>query len=87
MIKRTTQEEIARLLEEFPAVGLLGPRQVGKTTLAEEIAASIHPAPVYLDLESPAALSRLNEAEDYFETNRDRKQGNFCCWGQLHLNC
>ena len=72
MIKRTTQEEIARLLEEFPAVGLLGPRQVGKTTLAEEIAASIHPAPVYLDLESPAALSRLNEAEDYFETNKDK---------------
>ena len=33
MIKRESQTEIVRLLEEFPAVGILGPRQVGKTKL------------------------------------------------------
>jgi predicted AAA+ superfamily ATPase len=37
MIKRLAQIEITQLLEEFPAVGALGPRQIGKTTLAEMI--------------------------------------------------
>jgi hypothetical protein len=34
MIPRLVQSKVAQLLEEFPAVALLGPRQVGKTTLA-----------------------------------------------------
>lgn len=55
------------LLDEFPAVGVLGPRQVGKTTLAEEIAASFHPTPIYLDLESPSDLAKLTDPENYFE--------------------
>jgi uncharacterized protein len=67
MIKREAQSEIVRLLEEFPAVGILGPRQVGKTTLAEEIATSINPEPIYLDLESPADQVKLSEPEDYFD--------------------
>ena len=32
MIKRESQLEIAQLLEEFPAIAVLGPRQIGKTT-------------------------------------------------------
>lgn len=40
MIKRDAEAEIKQLLEEFPAVGVLGPRQVGKTTLAEALTAS-----------------------------------------------
>ena len=67
MIVRQAKAEIIELLEEFPAVGVLGTRQVGKTTLAEEIAATTHPEPIYLDLESPTDLARLNEPEAYFE--------------------
>ena len=67
MIVRKTQTEIARLLDEYPAAGVLGPRQVGKTTLAEEIAASLNPAPIYLDLESPTDRAKLREPEAYFE--------------------
>jgi len=44
-------------------VGLLGPRQVGKTTLALEIAADR--ASVYLDLESPADRAKLADPELY----------------------
>jgi predicted AAA+ superfamily ATPase len=40
------------------AVALLGPRQVGNTTLAKAIAAG-RPQSVYLDLERPADLARL----------------------------
>ena len=72
MIKRQAQSEITRLLEEFPAVGLLGPRQVGKTTLAEEIAASVNPEPIYLDLERPSEAARLNEPEEYFELHKGK---------------
>jgi predicted AAA+ superfamily ATPase len=72
MIKRQAQSEIARLLEEFPAVGVLGPRQVGKTTLAEEIAASVNPEPIYLDLERPSEAARLSEPEEYFELHKGK---------------
>jgi predicted AAA+ superfamily ATPase len=72
MIKRVAQAEIVRLLEEFPAVGVLGPRQVGKTTLAEEIAASLKPEPIYLDLERPSEAARLNEPEEYFELHKGK---------------
>src|ERR1700761_1749313 len=72
MIQRRAQSEIARLLEEFPAVGVLGPRQVGKTTLAEEIAASVRPEPIYLDLERPSEAARLKEPEEYFELHKGK---------------
>ncbi len=72
MIKRLIQQEVKQLLDEFPAVGLLGPRQVGKTTLAIEIAEALHQEPIYLDLESPSDLIKLNEAEQYFEYNKGK---------------
>ena len=47
------------LLDEFPVVALLGARQVGKTTLARQLA-EIHRDPVaWYDLEDPADLVRL----------------------------
>ena len=49
------------LLEEFPVVALLGARQVGKTTLARQLAA-VHGDPVaWFDLEDPADLARLDD--------------------------
>lgn len=57
MVKRRAETELLRLLEQFPAVAILGPRQIGKTTLAQEIAAGTTPSPVYLDLENPIDLA------------------------------
>ncbi len=63
-IDRTERfKEIQLALEETPAVVLIGPRQVGKTTLARQIG-EIHNA-VYLDLESPADLRKLNDASAF----------------------
>lgn len=70
MIIREANLEIAQLLDEFPAVAVLGPRQVGKTTLAETIATVISPNPIYLDLESPTDLAKLQEPEAYFELHK-----------------
>jgi predicted AAA+ superfamily ATPase len=71
MIARLAAEEVALLMQEFPAVGLLGPRQIGKTTLAEHIALNFDSS-IYLDLESPADLARLSEPEDYFERHKGK---------------
>ena len=54
-----------RLAHAAPAVVLLGPRQVGKTTLARHIAATWPQGAVYLDLELPSDRRRLEDAEAY----------------------
>ncbi len=64
---------LAQLLDEFPAVVLLGPRQVGKTTLAKQwvaqASASGGPKPLYLDLELPSARHQLADAETFFASH------------------
>ncbi|RMH59243.1 MAG: ATP-binding protein [Candidatus Hydrogenedentota bacterium] len=60
------------LLREFPAVGILGARQVGKTTLALQLAKKMRPKPVYLDLERPSDLAKLADPEQYFDHHFDR---------------
>ena len=72
MIVRKAKADILELLEEFPAVAVLGPRQVGKTTLAEDVAESMDAESIYLDLESPADQAKLNEPEAYFELHKGK---------------
>ena len=72
MITRLAENRIAQLLQEFPAVAILGPRQVGKTTLAMAIGNAFLPSPMYLDLESPQDLARLADPEAYFQLYPDR---------------
>lgn len=62
MIPRT--QHVATLLERlraFPVVGILGPRQIGKTTLAQQVALGYGGSTHRLDLERPADLNRLTE--------------------------
>lgn len=72
MIERKVRAEILELLEEFPAVAVLGPRQVGKTTLSEEIAGGLDQDYIYLDLESPIDQAKLSEPEAYFELHKGK---------------
>jgi hypothetical protein len=55
--------EIHRLLRTFRVVGVLGARQVGKTTLAREVARGYRGATTFFDLERPEDLARLREPE------------------------
>ena len=60
---------ISRLEEDlrlFPAVALLGPRQVGKSTLARDWADS-QPGSIYLDLESPGDQAKLTSPELFLD--------------------
>ncbi len=63
MIPRRLTARIQNHLQQFPAVALLGPRQVGKTTLARRLS-STKPLD-YLDLENPADLDKLSDATGY----------------------
>ena len=65
MIKRQKQNSIVESLDLFPAVGILGPRQTGKTALALEIAKT-RPS-IYLDLERKEDLARLSDLPSYLE--------------------
>lgn len=64
MLERRLKQRLIYLLNHYPAVALLGPRQVGKTTLALEVASG-RPS-LYLDLESPTDRARLADPEHYF---------------------
>jgi predicted AAA+ superfamily ATPase len=59
MLARAAHLEVVRgLFRTFPVVGLLGARQVGKTTLARQVAEAMGGA-THFDLEDPEALARL----------------------------
>lgn len=61
MLPRTDhQNAIVSLLQKFPVVGLIGARQIGKTTLARALAASVAHAH-YFDLEDPRDVARLEQ--------------------------
>ena len=60
MIQRSITARIENSLSEQAAVAIIGPRQVGKTTLAREIAQS-RPASLYLDLEAREDREKLAE--------------------------
>jgi uncharacterized protein len=51
--------ELRRLFRTFPVVGILGARQVGKTTLARALAGPRQPAENRFDLEDARAVARL----------------------------
>ena len=63
MIQRRIQSQLLAAIDHNPAVALIGPRQVGKTTLAWDIAAT-RPS-LYLDLESPSQRAKLTDPERY----------------------
>ena len=71
MIKRIVLEDVAAALARQAAVVLIGPRQVGKTTLALEIA-ELHPGAIYLDLENLQDRHKLTNAADYLSAHEDR---------------
>ena len=67
MIARNIKPTLNQLLDRNPAVVLIGPRQVGKTTLAREVA-NEHDA-LCLDLERPSDLAKIADIEQYCAEN------------------
>ena len=60
MIQRQSHHnQLVDKLANFPVVAMLGPRQVGKTTLARQLAAGYQGPVRFFDLEDPDDLARL----------------------------
>jgi len=70
MIERRIEGLLEKALGRNAAVALMGPRQVGKTTLALRIAAQNKG--LYLDLERKRDLQRIQDIEAFHSENRDR---------------
>ena len=70
MIRRQLSSELKDAIAHTPAVALLGPRQVGKTTLALEVGRDFNAH--YLDLESEQDRARLAQAELYLADHQDK---------------
>lgn len=72
MIDRFLSNHLLNLMDHFPAMAILGPRQVGKTTLAKSIIPKISRDSFYLDLELHTDVARLDNAELFFLMNEDK---------------
>ena len=70
MIPRLAERDVTHRLGLFPAVAVLGPRQVGKTTLVRAIGDCRDSA--YLDLKNPHHLRKLSDPVSYLALHADR---------------
>ncbi len=79
-ITRHFEQPVRERLAAMPAVALLGPRQVGKTTLARKIAADWPGQALYLDMERPADRRKLDDADSYLRA----QQGKLVIIDEIH---
>lgn len=70
MIPRRALSAVVAALGRQAAVALIGPRQVGKTTLAFEVAARMDA--LYLDLEAPEDRAKLADATLFLRAHEER---------------
>ena len=69
-IDRYLNGTVKRRLQNSPAVAILGPRQCGKTTLAGQIVNKMTNS-IYLDLENPRDLAKLQDPLAFFSLHND----------------
>ena len=71
MIQRYLLNDLVADLDQFPAVAITGARQTGKTTLARSIGSAINSPTIYLDLELPTDIAKLQEPELFLREYED----------------
>ena len=69
MIQRHATERLLETLSFFPIAGIIGPRQVGKTTLANYLKDHLNKESVYLDIENPEDQAKLTDPVLFMERN------------------
>jgi hypothetical protein len=79
MISRVLTDSLKHSLKHFPVTAILGPRQCGKSTLARYIISEWKTEAVYLDLERPSDLQKLEDAEWFLS----RQKGKLVCLDEI----
>jgi predicted AAA+ superfamily ATPase len=66
------EREFSELLQDYPVVCLVGPRQVGKTSFIKAFCKSLPDQSLYLDLELSSDMSKLSDPQFYLEQHSDK---------------
>jgi len=72
IIQRTILSDLSRLVDSFPVVGVIGPRQIGKTFLVHQLKEQLTKKSVYLDLELASDVAKLSDPQLYLEQQSDQ---------------
>lgn len=72
MIERRLASYLLRDLTWSPIIGLVGPRQVGKTTLVQHLRSHLAKPSIYLDLELREDWFKLEDAQSYLAGHADK---------------
>jgi len=72
MINRIIEKKLLKTVTNFPVTGIIGPRQIGKTTLAKLLSNQMEKETIYIDLENPRDKIRLSDPNLFFEANIDK---------------
>lgn len=70
-VTRHVEEKLRKLIANNPVVAITGARQTGKSTLAKKILTEISGS-IYLDLEKPSDLRKLEDPEWFFQNQKDK---------------
>lgn len=70
-IHRYLEPSVLKSLQNFPVTAVTGPRQCGKSTLVKHLL-EVYPKSIYLDLERPSDLRKLEDAEWFLTTQKDK---------------
>lgn len=66
---RFAEQKLLKLINRVPAAVVVGPRQVGKTSLTQAIRNQVGKNSIYLDLERREDLAVINQLESFAEDN------------------
>ena len=70
-IHRYLESSVFKALQSFPVVAVTGPRQCGKSTLVKHLLET-HQESIYLDLERPSDLRKLEDAEWFLNSQKNK---------------
>lgn len=79
LLDRQLGDDLAFSLRHFPVTAILGPRQCGKSTLARYIISELYADTVYIDLERPSDLQKLEDAEWFLS----HQKGKLVCLDEI----
>jgi predicted AAA+ superfamily ATPase len=71
-LERNSTASFQQSIENFPVTALIGPRQCGKSTLVKHVLQHLSLPSIFLDLERPSDLQKLDNAEWFFSSQKDK---------------